>query len=174
VRHDEQAAPLLKERFGDAVVGESQGPVDPWVEVRPEGVLEVAAHLKHDLGFNFLNDLTVVDTLTNDAKLAKVMGEPRLVVVYHLSSLARRVQLVLKASLSRWKDGRIGELPELPSVASIWRTADWHEREAFDLFGVQFLGHRDLRRILCPEDWEGYPLRKDYQMPLEYHGIRGR
>ena len=78
MRHDEQAAPLLKERFGDAVVGESQGPVDPWVEVRPEGVLEVAAHLKHDLGFNFLNDLTVVDTLTNDSKLAKVMGQPRL------------------------------------------------------------------------------------------------
>ena len=67
-----------------------------------------------------------------------------------------------------------GELPELPSVSDLWSTADWHEREVYDLSGVYFTGHPNLRRILCPEDWVGHPLRKDYEMPLEYHGIRGR
>jgi NADH-quinone oxidoreductase subunit C len=82
--------------------------------------------------------------------------------------------LVVKVILPRWKNDEEGQLPEVPSVADVWRTADWHEREVFDLSGVHFTGHPDLRRILCPEDWVGYPLRKDYEMPLEYHGIRGR
>ncbi|MGL4511873.1 MAG: NADH-quinone oxidoreductase subunit C [Lacipirellulaceae bacterium] len=174
--HDEQAAAILRERFGDAVVGESGEAIDPWIEVRPESVHAVASLLKSspDLAYDFLNDLTAVDYLAIDPKLAKVVGEPRLVVVYHLTSLARGRQLVLKATLPRWNEGRVGEPPEIPSVASVWRTANWHEREAYDLFGVRFTGHPDLRRILCPEDWEGHPLRKDYQMPLEYHGIRGR
>ena len=68
----------------------------------------------------------------------------------------------------------VGQLPEIPSVTGVWRTADWHEREVFDLSGIFFIGHPDLRRILCPEDWVGYPLRRDYEMPLEYHGIRAR
>ena len=76
--------------------------------------------------------------------------------------------------LPRWKDDEEGQLPELPSVTSVWNTADWHEREVYDLCGVRFQDHPNLRRILCPEDWVGYPLRKDYEMPLEYHGIRGR
>ena len=81
---------------------------------------------------------------------------------------------MLKTQLPRWQGDVAGQLPDLPSVVGVWRTADWHEREVYDLSGVNFTGHPDLRRILCPEDWEGYPLRKDYQMPLEYHGIRGR
>ena len=59
----------------------------------------------------------------------------------------------------------------IPSVAALWPAADWHEREAYDMFGIEFTDHPDLRRILCPDDWVGYPLRKDYEFPLEYHGI---
>ena len=65
-------------------------------------------------------------------------------------------------------------LPHIPSVSEVWKTALWHERETFDLVGVVFDGHPDLRRILCPEDWVGHPLRKDYEMPHEYHGIRAQ
>jgi NADH-quinone oxidoreductase subunit C len=88
--------------------------------------------------------------------------------------MTHKHSLVLKVKLPRWKNDVPGELPEVPSVAHIWATADWHEREVYDLSGIHFSGHSNLRRILCPEDWEGHPLRKDYAMPLEYHGIRGR
>ena len=107
-------------------------------------------------------------------KAAKVEWEPHTEIVYHLWSTKARASLVLKVKLPRWKDDQPGKLPEVSSVESVWRGADWHEREVFDLSGIRFLGHPDLRRILCPEDWEGYPLRKDYEMPLEYHGMRGR
>ncbi len=68
----------------------------------------------------------------------------------------------------------LAALKEVKTVSDHWATANWHEREVFDLSGVRFLGHPDLRRILCPEDWVGHPLRKDYAMPAEYHGIRMR
>src|SRR5262249_30490131 len=70
--------------------------------------------------------------------------------------------------------GEDARLPEVPTVSGVGRTADGHEREGYDLSGVYFTGHPNLRRILCPEDWVGHPLRKDYEMPLEYHGIRCR
>ena len=100
--------------------------------------------------------------------------QPHTEVVYHLFSMKHKHSLVLKVILPRWKDDKPGELPEVPSVSGLWSTADWHEREVYDLSGVYFTGHPNLRRILCPEDWVGHPLRKDYEMPLEYHGIRGR
>ena len=100
--------------------------------------------------------------------------QPHLEVVYHLWSVPNKNSLVLKVMLPRWKDDQQGELPEVPSVAGVWSTADWHEREVYDLCGVRFTGHPNPRRILCPEDWVGHPLRKDYEMPLEYHGIRGK
>ena len=127
------------------------------------------------LAFDMLNCITAVDYCEPDPKKAKkVDWEPHLEVVYHLSSTTRKHTLVLKVMLPRWKNDQEGELPEVPTVSGIWSTADWHEREVYDLSGVHFVGHPNLRRILCPEDWVGYPLRKDYEMPLDYHGIRGR
>jgi NADH-quinone oxidoreductase subunit C len=122
-----------------------------------------------------LNLITAVDYFhTDPKKAAKAPWRPHLELVYHLSSVAKKHALAVKVKLPRWKDAVEGQLPEAPTVSGVWKTADWHEREVFDLSGVNFLGHPDLRRILCPEDWAGHPLRKDYEMPLEYHGIRGR
>lgn len=101
------------------------------------------------LRFSFLSDITTVD---------RFPIEPRFEVNYHLLSIDRRDRIRLKVRLS-------GSDPVAPSVTSIWPTANWHERENFDLFGVRFEGHPGLRRILMPDDWEGYPLRKDY--PVE-------
>jgi NADH-quinone oxidoreductase subunit C len=101
------------------------------------------------LGFSFLSDITTVDCFPI---------EPRFEVNYHLLSLDRRERLRLKVRLA-------GSDPKVASVVSVWPTANWHERENFDLFGIRFEGHPDLRRILMPDDWEGHPLRKDY--PVE-------
>jgi len=167
----------LKQRFGDKIVGANLQAIDPWIEVRPDGLVEVCQYLKQepDLKFELLNCITAVDYYEPDPKKAAKAGfEPHLELVYHLSSVSKKHSLVLKVMLSRWKDDVPGQLPEVPSVSGVWRTADWHEREVYDLSGVWFVGHPHLRRILCPEDWEGHPLRKDYELPLEYHGIRGR
>ncbi len=167
----------LKQKFGDAILHFAGDAIDPWIQVAPESLLDVCRYLKDDtaLRFDMLNCISGVDYFHADPKKqAKAGWEPHMEVVYHLSSIPRRQRLVLKVELPRWKDDQEGQLPELPSTCSIWRTADWHEREVFDLCGVHFTGHTDLRRILCPEDWVGHPLRKDYEMPLEYHGIRGR
>jgi NADH-quinone oxidoreductase subunit C len=167
----------LNAKFGDKVTGGNFDAIDPWVEVSPDGLVEIMTYLRDDEGlkFNMLNCITAVDYFQPDPKKAAKAGfDPHLELVYHLSSIVRKHTLVVKVMLPRWRDDNEGELPQVPTVSGVWRTADWHEREVFDLSGVEFTGHPDLRRILCPEDWVGYPLRKDYQMPLEYHGIRGR
>jgi NADH-quinone oxidoreductase subunit C len=167
----------LKQKFGDHVTGANLTAVDPWIEVAPAGIVAVCTYLRDepDLKFNLLNCISGVDYFEPDEKkAAKNDWQPHVEVVYHLSSIPHKTSLVLKVIVPRWKDGQPGQLPEVPSVASVWATADWHERETFDLVGVRFTGHPDLRRILCPEDWVGHALRKDYEMPLEYHGIRGR
>lgn len=169
---------LLVDQFGTdvvtALVTESK---DPWIEVAPESIQDVTAFIKNDdrLRFDHLTNLCGVDYFEPDAKKqAKFGHDPHIEVVYHLYSYNHKHSLVLKVKLPRWKDDNEGELPEVPSVSSIWASADWHERETYDLMGIRFLNHPNLRRILCPEDWEGHPLRKDYDFPLEYHGIRGR
>ena len=86
-------------------------------------------------------------------------------VVYHLYSMTYEFGLALYVDLPR-------DAPELPSVSSVWQAANWHERETYDLLGIRFLGHPDLRRLLLPDDWQGHPLRKDYQTPDTYQGIR--
>ncbi|MEX2141156.1 MAG: NADH-quinone oxidoreductase subunit C [Pirellulales bacterium] len=167
----------LVSHFGDKITGHNLEAIDPWIEVAPDGLEEICRYLKTetDLRFDMLCDLTVVDYFEPDPKkAAKVTWQPHLEVVYHLWSVPNKVSLVLKVMLPRWKSDQPVELPEVPTVSHVWRTADWHEREAYDLCGVWFTGHPNLRRILCPEDWIGHPLRKDYEMPLEYHGIRNR
>jgi len=101
------------------------------------------------LQFTFLSDITTVD---------RFPLEPRFEVNYHLLSIERGMRLRLKVRLA-------GNDPNVLSVVPVWPTANWHERESFDLFGIRFEGHPDLTRILMPDDWEGYPLRKDY--PVE-------
>ncbi len=169
---------LLLERFGaSAITGANMTAMDPWIEVAPSAIVGVSTFLRDDdrLRFDHLNNLCGVDYFEPDPKkAAKFTHEPHVEVVYHLSSFVRKHKITIKVKLPRWKDGKPGQLPEVPSVAAVWGIADWHEREAYDLMGIQFLGHPNLRRILCPEDWVGHPLRKDYEMPLEYHEIRGR
>lgn len=168
----------LVDRFGaDAITGLKAEAKDPWIEVAPASLPAVARALKDDpeFAFDHLCNLSGVDYLETDAKLAaKFPWEPHIEVVYHLQSLKHRHQLVLKVKLPRWAGGEAGRLPEVPSVSSVWSIADWHERETYDLVGIRFTGHPNLVRILCPDDWEGHPLRKDYDFPLEYHGIRGK
>lgn len=165
----------LQQRFDAEIVSSDLEAVDPWIEVTASGLVEVCRVLRDDpdLRFNMLHCISGVDYFEPDAKkAAKVDWEPHLELLYHLSSLVHKHRLVLKVSLPRWKDDVEGQLPEAPSVSGLWSTANWHEREVYDLCGVRFTSHPDLERILLPEDWQGHPLRKDYQPPNEYHGIR--
>lgn len=168
----------LVDRFGgQTIVALEIGAGDPWIEVRADAIAEVAEYLKHDpaLQFDQLCNLSGVDYFEPDPKQqAKFGHEPHIEVVYHLYSFAQQHRLVVKVKLPRWQDDREGELPEVPSVAHVWAIADWHERETYDLMGIHFTGHPNLVRILCPDDWVGHALRKDYEFPLEYHGIRGK
>ena len=167
----------LVAKFGAKITGAQLEALDPWVEVAPESIVEVGRFLKEDeaLKFDALNDLSAVDYFEPDAKKAAKFGhEPHLEVVYHLYSYEHKHSLTVKIKFPRWRNGVTGELPEVPSTSTVWAIADWHEREAYDLMGIRFQGHPNLRRILCPEDWVGHPLRKDYEFPLEYHGIRGK
>jgi NADH-quinone oxidoreductase subunit C len=167
----------LEAAFQSRLVARDFEAIDPWIEIKPEGLFDACRFLQqeHDLKFDMLNCITAVDYCEPDEKkAAQVKWQPHLELLYHLSSTVHRHRIVLKVGLPRWKDDRPGELPEVQSVSQIWSTAEWHEREVFDLSGVRFLGNPDLRRILCPEDWQGHPLRKDYQQPSEYHGIPTR
>jgi NADH-quinone oxidoreductase subunit C len=168
---------VLEEKFGSRIKSKNTEAIDPFIVIDPADLLELCRFLRNDAGlqFDILNCITGVDYLETDPKKAPKAGfDPHLEVVYHFSSFAHKHRLVVKLILPRWKDDKPGQLPEVPSVAGIWRTADWHEREVYDLSGVYFTGHPNLTRILLAEDWEGHPLRKDYVYPLEYHGIRGR
>ena len=171
-------AALLQSELAPVVTGVSQLGPDLSVTVDPARLVEVCTFLRDDprLRFEILNNISGVDYLEPDPKKAAKAGfDPHLEVVYHLSSFSHPGRrFALKLVLPRWKDDKPGELPEVPSVAGVWRTADWHEREVYDLVGIRFVGHPDLRRILLADDWDGHPLRKDYEFPLEYHGIRCR
>jgi NADH-quinone oxidoreductase subunit C len=139
----------LKARFGELIspVTEFRGEVSVNIG-DAERIVEICAFAKSELGFDFLTDLSALDNYGED---------PRWTVVYELTGLGHGQHLRLRTRVSEEKS-------ELPSVVSIWRTANWHEREAYDLLGIRFRGHPDLRRILM---WEGYPyfpLRKDFPL----------
>jgi NADH-quinone oxidoreductase subunit C len=128
---------------------------DPTIAVPAANLVEVCTFLRDDpeLDFAMLSWLGGVDWLPR---------EPRFEVVYSLLSLSRVARLQLKVALP-------GENPRVASVVGVWPTANWHEREAFDFYGIEFTGHPDLTRILLPEDWVGWPLRKD--SPLGYEEV---
>ena len=167
----------LESKFGDRIKAKKLDAIDPFAVVAPEDLVEVCLFLRDDprLRFDLLNCISGVDYFEPDPKKAPKAGfEPHLEVVYHMQSFTHRHRFVLKVNLPRWKDDKPGQLPEVPTVTDLWPAADWHEREVYDLCGVWFVGHPDPRRMLLAEDWEGHPLRKDYEFPLDYHGIRGR
>ena len=112
----------------------------------PAQIVDLCRYLRESEKFVRLSTITAVD---------RYPAEPRFEVVYHLHSIEHNSRVRLKCRVR-------GEDPVIDSVTGVWRSADWYEREVFDLFGIRFLGHPDLRRILMPDDWEGYPLRKDY------------
>lgn len=146
----------LKAKFGAAVAESKLDAPQPWIAIAPDKTLEVCRFLHGEPGFEFdyLSCLSGVDY--NDGKLG---------VVYHLFSMGQKHKIVLKAFCTK-------EQPHIQSVAQVWGTANWHEREAFDMFGIVFDGHPDLRRILCGDDYPGHPLRKDFKVPEFYNGMK--
>lgn len=146
----------LIDTFGDAVEGSEEFRGELTVIVKAEKIIEVAQHLRDadGLKYNLLSDITVVDYYP---------AEPRFGVCYHLYSMAFNRRLRLKVL---WSDG---DAP-VPSMTQLWPSANWEEREAYDMMGIVFSGHPDMRRIFMPDDWQGYPQRKDY--PLGYETVQ--
>lgn len=151
--HVKNAIKAFKERF-DLQDAEMLFP--PALLVPVEKIVEVCQTLRDEFGFNFLSDLTASDYWPQE--------EPRFHVIYNLYSHPHNTRLALRLPLNGTSPD--GGMPALPTVEAVWPNANWHERELFDMFGIHFKGHSDLRRILMPYDWEGHPLRKDY--PLGY------
>ncbi len=146
----------LKSEFGDAVLEYNDNqPVDSFILIRADQLFDICHTLrdKEEYLFDYLMCLSGMD-------LGENVG-----VVYHLYSMKYKHKLVLKVIVPKSE-------PKVPSVERIWKSADWHEREAYDLVGILFEGHHNMIRILCPYDWEGHPLRKDYEAPESYHGMK--
>ncbi|MBC8075321.1 MAG: NADH-quinone oxidoreductase subunit C [Chloroflexales bacterium] len=145
----------LEAAFGDAILASNEFRGDLSVSVRPDAIVDAARFLRdnEDFRFNFLENLCGVDYLGR---------EPRFEVVYHLLSHVNRARVCLKVGLPESD-------PTVPTLTSLWPTANYQEREAYDMFGIVFAGHPSLDRILMPDDWEGYPQRKD--VPLGYEEV---
>lgn len=145
----------LAQKFGAAIADWVEPEAgDAWIEVDPASWRAVAEYLKSEpsLAFDYLRLISGVDYLE------------RMEVVYHFLSYKHDHEAIIKVKLNR-------ESPVIASITDLWPAADWHERETYDMLGIEFEGHEDLKRILLPDDWEGFPLRKDYKQPDEYHGI---
>jgi NADH-quinone oxidoreductase subunit C len=142
----------IKTKFADAIE-EINDAVDLTIRVKKECILEICSflHDSPDLRFNYLSDICGVDYLQNSTN-----SQSRFDVVYHIYSIDKKHRLRIKAA--------VNENEAISSVESVWKSANWYEREAYDMFGIMFDNHPDLRRILLPEDWNGHPLRKDYPL----------
>jgi NADH-quinone oxidoreductase subunit C len=150
-------AAALQSRFGSAIIEvKPDAPVEAYVKIDAARAAEIAQALRDEpeLSFDYLMCLSGTDH-----------GGGKLGVVYHLYSMKHRHKLGLRAELPATD-------PKLPTVSKVWPSAGWHEREAYDMYGIVFEGHADLRRILLPDDYPGHPLRKDFKTPEFYNGMR--
>lgn len=160
----EEIKQLLISKLGEGIIlGEETSGLQPSLLIQPERIAEVCLELRDNPAtyFDFLSCLSGMDYGASTNRFG---------VVYHLASIPYKLQLVLKISQEHTRD--VNDLPVFPTVSNVYKTAEWHEREAYDLVGIFFKGHPDLRRILLPDDWEGYPLRKDYKAAEYYRGIK--
>lgn len=135
----------IRDAFPEAVIESSEADGELTLKIDPKQLLPVCEKLREE-GFDYLADITAID------------WEYRIEMVYRMTNLATNAKVVLRLDLDH-------EKPEVGSVISVWKGADFQEREVYDLMGVTFAGHPNLKRILLPEDWEGYPLRKEYVIP---------
>jgi NADH-quinone oxidoreductase subunit C len=142
---------MVRGKYPQAVVETVNFRNEQTIVLLPEHLLTVCAYLQKNLQYNFLSSVTAVDWLER---------VPRYDVVYHLLSIPNQCELRLKVRVGKGRE----EHPSVPTVSGIWPTANWFEREVYDLFGLTFEGHPDLRRILMPMDWTTHPLRKDYPL----------
>lgn len=149
---------LLQSRFGSAIIQSHDRDLHPRIHVQAGDWRAIAEYLFHtpELRMNWLANLTGIDYAADN----------KLCTLYDLWSFEHRHALGVKVFCDR-------ENPHIPTVCDLWSIANWHEREAYDLFGIIFDGHPNLSRILLADDWVGHPLRKDYAFPTEYHGIPG-
>ena len=142
---------LVREKFPQAVIETAEFRGEQTIVLRPSHLASVCTYLLKNLRYNFLSTITAVDWPERT---------PRFDVVYQLLSLPNQCEVRLKVYVGE----RGEEHPSLPTVCGIWPGANWYEREVYDMFGIEFVGHPDLRRILMPPDWTTYPLRKDYPL----------
>lgn len=153
-----EIADHLQTRFGERLIRVETGGLHPRVHVNAGDWRDVAEAVRHDpqLQFDWLASLSGID----------YVAEGLLAGVYDLWSFELKHRFAIKVFTAR-------EIPMIPSVCDLWPAANWQEREAYDLLGIHFVNHPNLKRILCADDWKGFPLRKDYVFPREYHGIPG-
>ncbi|HUI29569.1 MAG TPA: NADH-quinone oxidoreductase subunit C [Candidatus Acidoferrales bacterium] len=174
----EEVESRLRSSLGDAIVSVDEFNEQVSIEIKRDRITDVCKILKEELGFNYLSDLCGADMLNYDDASARkaylaiehehrphqVPNEERFLVVYQLTSLkdksgdsdlGKRLRLKVKVD---------GDNPVCPSITSVFKSANWYEREAFDMFGIEFEGHPDMRRMYMPEEYEYYPLRKDFPL----------
>jgi NADH-quinone oxidoreductase subunit C len=138
----------LRAACGDSIIGSNEFRGDLTITVKKNDIVKVCEVMKHDFGFDMIIDLCGVDMYT---------PQERFEVVYNLYSLEHKRYIRLKVKVEE-------DHPVVPTVTGVWAGANWHERETFDMYGIRFDGHPDLRRMYMPEEFEYYPLRKDFPL----------